>query len=127
MLDLPARSWILGAGAGTFADVFKTVQPASLPKSFLYAHNDWIELLFDFGFLGLAAIGAAVALWWRKVRPERLDPLQQGALAGVLAAALHALVDYNLHVPGTAIAFWVLVGVAVNPNLTGRVERSHAG
>jgi hypothetical protein len=117
LFDLPARTWVLGAGAGAFGDVFKTVQPPQLATSWAYAHNDWLELLLDFGILGLGAIAVAGALWGSRVLPRRLGALQAGALGGVAAVAIHALVDFDLHVPGVALPFWAMVGIAVNPAL----------
>lgn len=117
LLDLPAQTWVLGAGAGSFGDVFKTVQPGRLASSFAYAHNDWLEFLCDFGFVGAGGIALALWLWWRRVRPRRLSSLQKGALAGVVAIAIHCLADFDLHVPGAALAFWILVGIVANRNL----------
>ena len=77
---------------------------------------------------GVAAIGATACLWWRRVRPAQFGPLQHGALAGIAAIAVHVLVDFDLHIPGTALAFWVLVGVATNGQLAAPAPRwRHAG
>ncbi len=120
VFDLPTSTWLLGAGAGSFADVFKTVQPAVLNKSLFYAHSDWLELLVDFGVVGVAALVAGALFWWRRVRPGRLSSLQHGALAGICAVGVHILVDFDLHIPGTALAFWVLVGIVANERLAVR-------
>jgi len=121
LLELPSQTWVLGAGAGSFGDVFKTVQPGRLATSYAYAHNDWLEFLCDFGIVGTGSIAVAVWLWWRRTRPHRLSSLQRGALAGVAAIAIHCLADFDLHVPGTALGFWVLVGVVANRHL-GRMR-----
>jgi ADP-heptose:LPS heptosyltransferase len=108
---LPARTWILGAGAGSFADVFKTVQPGSLRASYDYAHSDAIELLLDYGVVGVLAIAAAALAWWRRVAPAALSPLRRGALAGLAAVAVRVCGDFDLHVPGTAVAAWIALGI----------------
>lgn len=123
---LPPRTWILGAGAGAFQDVFKMVQPAGMATSFAYAHNDWIEFLLDFGLVGTGVIAIATGFWWKRVRPVRFGRLQRAALAGIFAIAVHSLADFDLHVPGTALAFWVLVGVACNEHRAPTVWRQPA-
>ena len=112
-LRLPWQTWVLGAGAGSFGDVFKTVHPPELRNSYQHAHSDWLELLVEVGVLGSLALGVAFAFWLRRVRPRRLTVLQRGAVAGVAAMAFHCAADFDLHVPGAALPFWVVLGVAV--------------
>ncbi len=118
--ELPPGSWWLGAGAGAFGDVFKTVQPMSLRPSYHHAHSDWLELVLELGVVGVLALGVAGRHWWRQVRPRRLERLQRGALAGALAVLLHGAGDFGLRVPGTALVFWSLVGIVANAELGGR-------
>ena len=127
LLDLPARTWILGAGAGSFADVFKTVQPAALHTSYAYAHGDWAELLVELGAGGAAAVGLALTFWWKRARPVRLGALQGAALAGLVAIAVHSVADFNLQVPGTALVAWTLVGVLANHQLEPSSGRGAPG
>lgn len=114
LAHLPAKTWIAGAGAGGFEDIFKLVQPASLPPSFDYLHNDWVQFLLEFGVLGTVLVTAAVVVWWRRAGPSRLNRLRAGAAGGIAAIALHSLGDFNLQIPGSAFAFWMVVGVLCN-------------
>jgi O-antigen ligase len=126
-LELPASVWWLGAGAGSFADVFKLVHPGELLGSYPQAHSDYLELGVDFGLLGAAALAACAVLWWRRVGPRAPSGLAAGALAGVLAVAAHAWVDFALQLPGVAVPFWTLLGIAVNPNACASVDAPRGG
>jgi O-antigen ligase len=114
LADLPLKTWIAGAGAGGFAEVFKLVQPASLAPSFEYLHNDWVQLVLELGLIGTGLVVAVLVLWWRRVGPSQLDRLRAAAAGGIAAIALHSLGDFNLQIPGTAFAFWVTLGVLCN-------------
>jgi hypothetical protein len=111
LADLPLKTWIAGAGAGAFEEVFKLVQPASLPGLYEYLHNDWAQFVLELGVLGTVAILTALVIWWRRVRPSHFSRLLAAAAAGIAAIGLHSLGDFNLHIPGTAFAFWVVVGI----------------
>jgi hypothetical protein len=73
-----------------------------------HAHNDYLELLIDYGPLGLAAFlalcGWLVHAAWR--RPG--NPAAWGSLAALLAIAA---VDFPLHRPAEWVLFWLLLGV----------------
>ena len=127
---LPAKTWLAGAGAGAFQDVFKLAQPASIRESLEYLHNDWVQLVLELGILGLAGVLVVLIPWWRRVRPSRLDRLRAGAMGGLTAIALHSLGDFNLQIPGTAFAFWMTLGVLTNRALEHgplkkRIKRRH--
>ncbi|EGV20615.1 O-antigen ligase family protein [Thiocapsa marina] len=111
---LPAKTWIAGAGAGGFEDIFKLVQPASLAPTFDYLHNDWVQFVLEFGVLGTVLVSSALVVWWWRAWPSRLNRLRAGAAGGIAAIALHSLGDFNLQIPGTAFVFWVVVGVVCN-------------
>ena len=123
LTDLPAKTWLAGAGAGAFADVFKLVQPASLVGSYYYLHNDWAQLVLELGVIGTALLVAASVFWWRRVGPPRINRLRAGAAGGIAAIALHSLGDFNLQIPGTAFAFWITVGVLCNRALAAEAGR----
>lgn len=112
--QLPVKTWVAGAGAGAFEDVFKLVQPVTMRPTIDYLHNDWMQFLLEFGLLGSALALAALVWWWRQVGPVRMGRLRAGAAGGIAAIALHSLGDFNLQIPGTAFVFWIAVGVLCN-------------
>ena len=121
VFDLPAKAWLLGIGAGAFEDVFKLVQPASMVgSSYYYLHNDWVQFVLEFGVLGTLAVLSAAVLWWRQVKPQRFNRLRAAAVGSIAAIGLHSIGDFNLQIPGTAIVFWIILGVLCNPSLEPR-------
>jgi O-antigen ligase len=97
------------------------------------AHNDYLNLLADWGatgglivLAGMAAFGAGLARTWRHVRRAENDfgsgmsnrfAFFLGATAGLLALAAHSFVDFNLHIPANAI-----VGVTLLALLTSNLR-----
>ena len=123
LFDLPAKTWLLGAGAGAFADVFKLVQTADLRPSYAYLHNDWLQFLLEFGLIGTVLSAFTVLIWWHRVKPKQFGGLRAGACGGIAALALHSVGDFNLQIPGTAFALWVAVGILCNRHLGQRSRR----
>jgi O-antigen ligase len=95
------RYWPLGAGMGTFDEVFQVDESLEnlTKKTAGRAHNDYLELAIEAGIFGLALAGLWLALigWlsWR----ARLSSQRWMAWAGssfLLAIALQSITDYPL-------------------------------
>ncbi|MFL5800310.1 MAG: O-antigen ligase family protein [Roseiflexaceae bacterium] len=101
------------------------IDPALIGTSEQYAahpHNLLLDIWLRLGPLGLLAFGWLLARFfrdaWRAARaPAASWPLALGALAAMVAALIHGLVDNFYFVPDLAIAFWLLLA------LTGDDER----
>jgi O-antigen ligase len=83
------------------------------------AHNDYLELLASGGLIGLA-IGVWFALLFvsmarREVHgnDRYLRAAKFGALAGIVAVAVHSLVDFGLHLTINAALFTVLLAIVM--------------
>jgi len=123
MWGATARMWAgqpwWGVGPGHFDYRFREYRPESFQERPEHAHNDYLELLADWGLAGglLALAGAGVfafslARTWPHVRREENDlgsamssryAFFLGALSGLFALAVHSLADFNLHVPANAL------------------------
>lgn len=114
MLDLPLSLWVQGVGAGSFHDVFKLVHPTGHVKSVLRAHSEYLQFVFEFGLLGILILLPFFIYWLRSCYPERINAIQRGALAGVVAILIHNIADFDLQVPGTAVCFWVALGILLS-------------
>ncbi len=113
-----------GVGPAHFDYRFPQYRPEPIQLRPNRAHNDYINLLADWGTIGgvivLAGIGIFIftlAKTWPHVRRAEDDfghgqsnrfAFFLGATGGLLALAVHSVMDFNLHIPANA-----LVGVTL--------------
>ncbi|STQ89919.1 O-antigen ligase family protein [Iodobacter fluviatilis] len=107
-----------GSGAGTFYSIFPQYRPANSKGYYDHAHNDYVEILTDYGVMGasLFAILALSTLWQIVTTIKiRKHPVARGIALGVLMAMLeiflHSLVDFNLQIPANALLFTVIIAL----------------
>ena len=92
---------VLGGGAGSFDILFEKYRPVGFRDQPLYAHCDYLNTLSDYGALGFALLfGAAATIAWRCAGARGLAG---AAFTGLLAFALHLLVDFHLKIPALAM------------------------
>ncbi|MBV1776613.1 O-antigen ligase family protein [Burkholderiaceae bacterium DAT-1] len=124
---LPARSTaaalsdypVTGSGGGTFFTVFPRYSPAGLSGYWDHAHNDYLELLGEYGVVGISmfavlaisSAGMAIRVMRRRYRSV-VRGVGLGVLMAILAYIFHSLVDFNLQIPATAMTATVLVMMA---------------
>ena len=105
-----------GAGPAHFNYRYPAYRPARIQMQPDRAHNDYLNLLADWGttggiitLAGMAVFGAG--LWRTRNHVRRMEKeftsghsnrfaFFIGAAAGLLALAVHSVVDFNLHIPG---------------------------
>lgn len=138
-----------GVGPAHFDLRFPKYRPETIQTRPYWVHNDYLNLLADWGLMGFALVGGAAATlawggWrtWRFVRREGeglvTKPSDRAALVlgsglGLLALALHSVVDFNLQIPANALLATFLAAVLnshlryttkrywLNPRLLGRL------
>jgi len=122
----------VGAGLGSYSIAFPRFQQRDLSGYVEYAHNDYLQLLFETGVVGVVVIALfAVAAFitasglWRAIRNEERLPGGTGCALGAAAFALHAWFDFPAHIPALAIVVTMLFAAALNPelNMVGRKRR----
>jgi len=108
-----------GGGPGHFDSEFARYRPRVVQMRPVYAHNDYLNTLAEWGVTGLAIIAAACALLyygalktWPALRQADLEAgaaqksdrlaFLIGACMGLLALLFHSVVDFNMHVPANA-------------------------
>lgn len=119
-LDLwRAHPW-LGVGPGGFRTAFPAYKPASVSLFYDHAHNDWAQSLAERGLLGALPLAALLALavaagigTVRARHDPRLRAVGLGAALGLVAHALHGLVDFNAQIPANAATAWALLALAL--------------
>jgi tetratricopeptide (TPR) repeat protein/O-antigen ligase len=118
-LSVVADAPLAGVGLGAYADGVSLYRPAEVPgeKIIDYAHNDFLQLLAETGLLGLMiALWALVALLtftvrrWRARRNPLVRALVLGGVGAVVAAMVHSIVDFGLHMPANAVMLVFVAG-----------------
>ena len=94
---------LLGGGAGSFDVLFESYRPEGFRDEPVYAHCDYLNTLSDYGVVGFALLfGASGIVAWRCMRARGFAG---AAFTGLVAFALHLLVDFHLKIPALAMIF----------------------
>ncbi len=111
---------LLGTGLGTFSEAWARYYPPGTAAVWHEAHNDYLQLLSETGVVGIVIFAAAFAVFtWRYLlagvlsRRRRDGYVVHGIAAGILAIALHSVVDFPLQINACAVLFVVLAGLLV--------------
>ena len=117
---------IFGTGLGTFGNISAMYKSSFLQNSFIYAHNDYLQLLSETGIVGLFSISLffifyfyAVLKSWLERRDSYVICVVLGGLASIFSILAYSFLDFNLHIPATALLFFVILG------LVYRLSHSH--
>ena len=124
----------LGAGLGSYSIAFQRFQTPQLLGFIEYAHNDYLQLIFETGLVGIVILVLLVAaagvsartIWTERVKGERLSPALP-CFVGGLAFAIHAWFDFPSHIPATAIIATLLFAASMNPALVAVGRRRAVG
>jgi len=117
-----AKDHPFGIGLATFRQVFPVYNVSTISEVRVhYAHNDYLQLLVEAGWIGFAALVGGFYIFlvksFRKVRRMSLhaDPfrffLTIGALSGLVSIAFHSFFDFNLQMPANCVYFVMLMGI----------------
>jgi O-antigen ligase len=110
---------LLGTGLGTLQIVFPPYETLYDGKVVNHTHNDYLEGLAEAGILG----GLCCAWFLGVLLFDSLQRLSQPSsafastfqLSGLVACIgflTHSIVDFNLHIPGNALLFFLLANLA---------------
>ena len=125
---------IHGTGSATFQYYGRLFRPASVQADPEYVHNDYLQLLAEFGIIGLATglIFLGVHLWFglkalnyfvteRPIARYRLQSdtlaLNIGALSAATTYVVHSFLDFNLHIPANSLLLAFVFGMLANPGV----------
>lgn len=130
--DFPARAiiWqetekmirsfsLFGCGLGSYVQVFPLFKPESLgAQIFHHAHNDYLQLLAELGFLGFGLLSAfflcfflfVIPSWIRAKRPFSKHIGLSGIVAS-LTLLLHSVAEFNLHIPAISLTLFAVMGL----------------
>jgi len=119
IMSLPKEVWLFGIGVSNFSDVFAMVKPEYFTAQFLYAHNDYLEFVLELGIIFSSFLVLSFVLLWLRCKPKaRLSGVRVGAVASLVAVAVHSIVDFNLQIPANALFVALAFGVLMNSNVS---------
>lgn len=109
-----AEHWVTGTGLGTFVFIYPMFEPKEdIVRVYAnHAHNDYLELLLEIGFLFFIPLMAL--FFFQLFRHAMRNALTQAATLSVLAVLLHSLVDYPLRTMAIATTFTVLLAIILS-------------
>ncbi len=130
---------LIGDGARSFYDGgirHRTPETPAWTGDALFAHNEFLQTLVDYGWLGIMLFVLALLThlfnglrflhWFANWRFHSVGLLSSNSLAfsaasiAALAATLvHAVFEFHWHVAATAITGSILFGILANPGFSG--------
>lgn len=131
--DAAIRMWKenpwFGAGPGHYDARFRAFRPFRIQMQPDRAHNEYLNIVADWGVAGgvlvlggLATLGWSVFRTWRHVKRSENQvgtglsnkfAFVLGGSVGLLALAMHSLLDFNMQIPGNAVLAVTLAALLV--------------
>lgn len=117
-LDAIRQRPFLGAGLGTFADLFPSLRPNEFYSWGVwdYAHSTILEIAVEMGIpvtalILLAAFASLVVLARGALKFSGPSRRSLAAISGIAVLSyLHSAIDFSLQIPGYLILFGILLG-----------------
>lgn len=126
---------VTGVGSRMFYDYCVTLRDASMRGYYadpLFAHNEYLQMLADYGWVGLALLVVVVLIhgahglrfvrWFAEHKFLHTASLMSNTLGfavgslGALAATLsHAVFEFHFHVAAVVVACSLVMGLLANP------------
>ncbi|KFN45088.1 O-antigen ligase family protein [Arenimonas oryziterrae] len=132
-LALPAAQdqGALGAGPGTFRQIYQPYEARARPNPLIvaHAHNDYLEVWLESGWPGLAAIALmlayvawfGIAVWRQDDGPGRLTA--RACTIALLLVLVHSALDYPLRTTSNQVVFALLLAIVVRVAGSARETR----
>lgn len=125
---------IVGTGSGTYLYYGRMFRAPVVQNDPIYSHNDYVQLLAEYGAIGflafLAMLVAHLRVGWQSITDfirnhhgsraaggSNSLALTIGAMSSVAAYTVHSFVDFNLHIPANALVVAVIFALLANPGV----------
>lgn len=110
---------LFGTGLGTFGDIIQKYNTSLKQVSWVFAHNEPLNLLVETGIVGFFLVCIFLIFYfksvfsaWVKRNSAFAVYLTLGAAVGIIAVSLHSWFDFLLHIPANLILFFIVLGIA---------------
>ena len=107
---------LLGSGGGSFYSVFPGYKNSIINPFYDHAHNDYLEIVIEYGILGFTLLGLLVLFSFIKAMTalkKNASPLSKGTsfacLMAYLGMLIHMSVDFPLQAPANAVYFIIFI------------------
>jgi O-antigen ligase len=112
---------VAGTGLGTLQEVYPRYETMYDGLVVNHSHNDYVEVLAEAGVIGgLFGLAFLVLLFrtgWKNLAADRERTelaYHAGALIACCGLLVHALVDFNFHIPSNALIFLLQAAIATS-------------
>ncbi|MBB5032833.1 O-antigen ligase family protein [Prosthecobacter vanneervenii] len=132
-----------GVGARMFYEggiTHRDPESSALTGDSLFAHSEYLQMMADYGWIGLALVVLAVLVhllnglrflrWFAAERFPTTGMLGSNALAlaiggisALVATLVHAAFEFHAHIPITAVIGAILLGLLANPGIESETFR----
>lgn len=125
---------LFGVGLGNFQNLYPKYTTIASPTFWDHAHNDYLEMLADTGWVGVLLFFGGVFIFlftilkkWKERRDPFVIGITLGGLTGAVAILFHSLVEFNLRIPANALLLFIILGlIGVTVNLKKRPEGEYS-
>jgi len=124
MVAVSNSPW-LGAGYGTFKEVFRMYRDETIPGIYDKAHNTFLEYALELGIPAslslLLAVIYAVSYCAVGIRRRRRDVIYPTiAFSAAVLVGSHSMVDFSLQIPAVGATFSLILGIGCAQSWSSR-------
>jgi O-antigen ligase len=115
MLPMVPDFPVFGVGGNAFSSAYPLYQTIWRRDWIGEAHNEYLQVLFDLGLVGVVLVGGLLVFVFRAAwRGAARGGLELGLFGALFALAVHNLVDFNWQIPANAATWVALAALALN-------------
>ncbi|WP_457936139.1 O-antigen ligase family protein [Mesorhizobium sp. 10J20-29] len=113
---------VFGVGYGNFAKAYQSYEDKSMIYSQYvnHAHNDYLEILFEGGLIGISVVIVYVIMVIVRTRIALKYSISRAALLSIVFIMVHSLVDYPLRTMSIALSFAFLNAIYFHRSLSSQ-------
>lgn len=124
---------VFGTGLGTFNNIYPRYQTKYPQLLFDHAHNDYIEILTDTGFVGFIIVAGIIIIFfstvirrWKARHNTFAQCIGIGGISSCVAIAAHSFTDFNLHIPANALLLTVIAAITYAAVYNVKERKAHS-